>query len=122
MIPPWLLLALWAAGPPEADLYRFPPFEVARPAWRQAWDYADGLARQSHPSLMSEREWPPDDLRADAAWCLACWAALDWAHCHACSRERRQWLARLRKRLGDDDYYAGRMPPPVPLWRLREIP
>ena len=34
---------------------------------------------------------------------------------------RRRALKRLRDRLGEDDYAAGRLPPPVPLWRFRPI-
>lgn len=31
---------------------------------------------------------------------------------------RREVLGRLRAQLGDEDYYAGRMPPPTTLWRM----
>jgi hypothetical protein len=34
---------------------------------------------------------------------------------------RRRKLARLRELLGPADYYAGRLPPPVPVWRFEEI-
>jgi hypothetical protein len=34
---------------------------------------------------------------------------------------RRQALKKLRKMLGVDDYYFGKLPPPVPLWRFQEI-
>ncbi len=32
--------------------------------------------------------------------------------------ERRARLARLRRLIGDEAYYSGRMPPPVPYWRF----
>jgi hypothetical protein len=34
---------------------------------------------------------------------------------------RRQALKKLRQLVGEDDYYNGRLPPHVPLWRFREI-
>jgi len=34
---------------------------------------------------------------------------------------RRQALKKLRDLLGPDDYYAGKLPPYVPLWRFQEI-
>lgn len=34
---------------------------------------------------------------------------------------RRQALKKLRELLGDADYYAGKLPPYVPLWRLQQV-
>lgn len=34
---------------------------------------------------------------------------------------RRQALLRLRDKLGNQDYYAGKLPPYVPLWRFQSI-
>jgi len=34
---------------------------------------------------------------------------------------RRECLKRLREMIGDNAYYNGRLPPPVPLWRFHEI-
>jgi hypothetical protein len=34
---------------------------------------------------------------------------------------RRQALKKLRELLGEEAYYAGRMPPYVPLWRFRDV-
>ena len=34
---------------------------------------------------------------------------------------RRRMLRQLRDMLGEDDYYAARLPPSVPLWRFKEI-
>jgi hypothetical protein len=34
---------------------------------------------------------------------------------------RRQALKRLREMLGDESYYASKLPPHVPLWRFQEI-
>src|SRR5262249_38762752 len=34
---------------------------------------------------------------------------------------RRQALKTLRTMLGDEAYYFGRLPPPVPVWRFQEI-
>jgi hypothetical protein len=35
---------------------------------------------------------------------------------------RRQALKKLRELIGDDAYYAGELPPHVPLWRFHEMP
>lgn len=35
---------------------------------------------------------------------------------------RRQALKRLRELVGEDDYFRGRLPPYVPLWRFERIP
>jgi hypothetical protein len=34
---------------------------------------------------------------------------------------RRQALKRLKDMLGEDDYYAAKLPPHVPIWRFEEI-
>jgi hypothetical protein len=34
---------------------------------------------------------------------------------------RRQALKKLRELLGDDAYFRGELPPPVPLWRFQEV-
>jgi hypothetical protein len=34
---------------------------------------------------------------------------------------RRQALKRLRELIGEEDYYAGRLPPVVPVWRFQRI-
>jgi hypothetical protein len=34
---------------------------------------------------------------------------------------RRQALKKLREMIGEDAYYTGQMPPPVPIWRFREV-
>ena len=34
----------------------------------------------------------------------------------------REQLQKLREMIGDDNFFNGRMPPPVPIWRFREVP
>ena len=50
------------------------------------------------------------------------WDALNDARCdYYYVVYRRQALKKLRKLVGEDAYYSGRLPPPVPLWRFEEI-
>ncbi len=61
------------------------------------------------------------DLEAEAL--LAAWEALDAACCEENGPgERRLSLGRLRRMLGEDAWWAGQMPYPVPYHALSEIP
>jgi hypothetical protein len=44
-------------------------------------------------------------------------ARCEYYYVHA----RRQYLKKLRELIGEDDYYTGKMPPYVPLWRFQQI-
>jgi hypothetical protein len=109
-----LVLLSWPAPAPLEDLWRFPPLAVcrshleflqAREKWltdRLAWDRLD-------EAELREQLW--DCRRRIRAWhCLENAQDPVWNPVY-----RRYWLERLRTALGPADYFAGRMPDPLPL-------
>jgi hypothetical protein len=116
-----LILACHAAvalrdPPPESDLLRFPPAPRVEDYRRFRNDYLEHLW-----GLYSWQCWNRPLIleaisEAESLW--APWEALYDAQ-HGC--RPRHDLAWLRLQLGNDAYYRGRMPPPVPLWRFRPI-
>ena len=113
------LLILVSLPSPEAELRRFPPHELVQEylAFNRAYQAhleSRRLLAQHHAEEISAVLWETRLLY----WT---WDKLDdaWASC----TEAARWdaLGDLRVLLGDDAYYSGRMPPPVPLWRFQEI-
>jgi hypothetical protein len=113
------LLILIPLPSAEADLQRFPPREVVQ-------EYL-AFNRSYQVHLESRRLLAPHHADAisavlrDTRLLYWTWDKLDdaWTGCTDAAR----WaaLGDLRSLLGDDAYYWGRMPPPVPLWRFEEI-
>ena len=122
---------VWSlAGPPGsplADLQRFPSAAVAWPSYRFAVRHCDWLAE-----VRDDSDWCAWlDWNGEAWHCRYCWDALadawdrdpegeyDGSHTLAWRLER---LKRLRTMLGETDYFAGRMPPMVPIHRFSRRP
>ena len=108
----------FAELPPASDLDRFPSV-----AWCQE---AEATAKRFHEVFMGNRLFEPH--RA-AHWnaaiqhqndVLALYALVRQAHGDG-RRVFRPSLKLLKETLGADDYALGRLPPPVPVWALRQI-
>lgn len=98
----------------ETDLRWFPPREVAEVNYKLAQEHVDWL------KLMVKAN-PTEDYGPwlkDAEQCRVCWEDLYDCHRYYATVWRLEFL---RMRLGQESYWAGRMPPPVPLWRFRRI-
>lgn len=109
-----LLCVLWSLPepwPPAEDLHRFPPKAIV--------DQNVTFAEKHIRWLESQRDWHKgrdvDGWLWEARECLASWTELQRCHYASSTREK---LHDLKWRLGWADYSAGRMPPPVPLWRF----
>jgi hypothetical protein len=90
----------------EADLAPFPPRHVAHA--RDALAYAHWLYAEAAAG-------PPGVSCADAELCWRSWHDLNCARDRTIDvRSRVCYLAGLRGLIGDDDFHAGRMPPPIP--------
>jgi hypothetical protein len=119
-----MLVARWSrvhAYPPLSDAALLPPPGVA----------ADYLAFNSeHAAWLEKRmDWELDRQGETRAWraeneaLRTIWQCVATAACEGYGPEwRREALNTLRKRLGPEDYYQGRLPPPVPVWRFSEVP
>jgi hypothetical protein len=107
-------------APPLEDVYRFPTLEQAHHAW-----VFNSLYREQMEARRAFQRHRYDEItRAleEAAQLARAWDQVWIARCEGCSdRRRRLALKGLRELIGPEDYYAGRMPPPVPLWRFVEI-
>lgn len=115
-----------ADDPLAGELARFPLRWVAEANWGLAnahWSWAAGevAAAQAHAQLNADRPWWGQYVAYRTAYAqLAndrdnCWRWLALAHNPTHSVELRQsWLEELRGCLGDDDFAAGSMPPPLP--------
>lgn len=120
-----LLLALAVQPPPTDDepaeqvMARFPPVSAVK----AALDFSC-IHRMSLQERIAFGGYEGDvlyDWLRQAQWCYRCWDALDDVQIAAnCSNAAwgREKAAVLRKLLGDEAYYAGQMPPCVPVWRF----
>lgn len=117
------IVLLWPVPdpPPLTDLRWFPPADMAERNWLMGLGHRDWIDRQAEFALCERDYW--DDCRRDARWCNRAWDLLDNAHrCHMNDIEwRRGELAKLRDMIGWEAYYQGRMPPPLPVWRMPRI-
>lgn len=114
-------LAMPPGDPPLSDLHRFPPAAVAEPYYKLASAHRDWICQQKPKALTRADEafWWAWQLEADH--CRRAWDHLWDAHRVTVFEvsARRRWLAKLRETIGEQDYWDGRMPPPVPVWRFR---
>ena len=106
-----------AFAPPLSDCDRLPPLYLARECTCFASGYQHCLELRRQLSLHREEELAAT-LR-EAQDLAAVWALVETAACPNQSwAARRRALMNLRERLGPEAYYAGDLPPCVPLWRF----
>lgn len=114
-----VLIALYS--PPDCQLedrHRFPPLDPALAAKQFARAH---LCHLEHNQPLETWKWESwCEAKRDARWCYDCW---DWLQAAQGGEGRGKdyWLyslRRLRQLIGDEAYFAGRMPPPAPLWRF----
>jgi hypothetical protein len=108
-------------APAVCDRQRFPSLETAREAYAFNNEYRNFLLHQQtlhgdrcfqhYKALISEA----GEL-SDIWWTIVCMQQ-DYYE----PPQRRKLLLSLRKKLGDERYYRGQVPPPVPLDRFCEI-
>jgi hypothetical protein len=103
----------------EAELGRFPPREVAQAYLALNRSYQAHL--EARCLLGPHRAEQVREAWRETRHLYQVWDKLDdaWGSCTKAVR----WdaLLELRVLLGDDAYFRGRMPPPVPLWHFEEI-
>lgn len=106
--------------PPLTDLDRFPCRDAVVNAWQLNVQYRDVLAFRQ--AMYPHRHWEYETVLEESRELFEVWDTLDdaqrWYYDEALRRRR---LARLLELLGPADYYAGRLPPAVPVWRFEEI-
>ena len=114
--------------PPLSDLQRFPVRWVAQEQLRANIEHRDWLRaqQQAQPWEYGWDFWAAENQELWSVWNLLddCWIEWDYTTDESSpgfdvDTYRRGLLAQLRDRLGYRDYYEGRMPPPVPIWRFR---
>lgn len=112
-------LLLLAALPPDPALadaanFRVPP-AVARAGWQMAC---------KHKTARRNEVWSWNPPGVAAAWEAECdwrrdvWDELDNVLFHPCHRDRKVLALRcLRRLLGDEAYFSGKLPAPIPTYR-----
>jgi len=118
----WLLLAPIEPSQPDPlwDLARFPPHSTAREATDFCWQAkrnfeAAAECAWEHKAHLFRAAANQADA-AHSAWCyLASAANEDYPIDY-----RRMAMGWLRETLGDEDYFAGRMPFPA-YWAFQEL-
>lgn len=102
--------------PPVSDAQRFPPLNATTDAKEFNRDYRSALEER-----WLLRPWQYDQRHLDEVQRLhAIWDAAQDAQLSYDPYQRRNGLKVLRGMLGDAAYYAGEMPPPVPVWRMEQ--
>jgi hypothetical protein len=108
------------AAPPLDDAQRFPERSVVNELL---------VFNRAYRKFLEERQ-PIDSIHADELrqvqrevdQLYQIWDAVRDARCeYYYVTVRRQALKRLRELLNEEDYYQGRLPPHVPLWRFQDI-
>lgn len=118
----WLtLVSLPLCDPPLADRNRFPPQPVAAGAMQLNRAYRKQVERWRWSQLHQQEYW--DQVLQETDYLYHCW---DWLHAAQGGEGRddaywRYSLHRLRDLVGEPAYQAGAMPPPVPIWRFRNV-
>lgn len=114
------MLVMPPADPPLSDLHRFPAAAVAKANYDFATEHRNWVNKQKPLAPRDESRWL--DWQAEAAHCRKAWDNLWDANQVQLydANARRKWLYRLRVTIGEEDYWIGRMPPPVPLWRFEK--
>ena len=114
-------LALMFSGcgnPQVEELCRFPPRAVAERCVDCAWAHVWWVETRMTLDTTDGDIW--HEWLVEARHCQECWSALRRVYLwqEAAPDQVRSALADLREVLGYVDFYAGRMPPPVPVWRF----
>lgn len=102
--------------PPVGDLNLFPPVAICKEMIVAAEVYRCHVELRKH--FPSWQYWEWHAVAAEAKWCHDAWDWLHWAHTVPGTGSKRHALGRLRDLIGPDAYYAGQMPPCVPIWRF----
>lgn len=103
--------------PPASDSLRFRV--CSGDALHFSLEFSARCREQAALEPWRAAEWEAIATEADQlrrVWQIAAETQCGWV------LARRRALARLRDALGEEDYYAGRMPPTVPVWRFQRIP
>ena len=114
------VLELASPYPPVSDSNLFPSYQRCCEQYWHARDHQDWLRMQKY----LDRGTPAEDLweawEDDARDRVRIWEAAASAQLDYGSSWKREALAYLKSLLTEADYYAGRLPPPLPLWRYIE--
>jgi len=119
-----ILLQSVDPGPPAFDRHRFCLRETARANWLEAQSFRLHAAKMRAIELAqtpAERgRW--EAILHDARWCERVWARIDDAYCYEKDEQWcRHYLRLLKMELGDRAYFAGVLPPPIPVWMFEWI-
>jgi len=111
-----LVLPILDDRPPLTDALNFPPAWVCREQMAMSQAYQCWLQTRIECGL----DWDMGGLRDQLEDARRRWRIWDW--CLTAQGGYPSWcprraLGELRQLLGDEDYYAGRMPTPYPMGR-----
>jgi hypothetical protein len=109
-----------ADAPPLHDGFRFPERERVNHLLAFNRAYRQHLTIRQPLELV--RWWELRAALQETDHLYQIWDTVRDARCdYYYVTVRRQALKKLRQLVGEDDYYNGRLPPHVPLWRFQEI-
>jgi hypothetical protein len=109
-----------ADAPRIQDSLRFPEREYINKLKEFNEAYRRHLELQR--TVESSYAWQFQEALRETDQLYDVWDTLSDARCeYYYVAYRRQALKKLREMLGPDAYYRGQLPPPVPVWRFREI-
>lgn len=104
-------------APPLCDSARFPSVETCREMKKVNQAYRSWLDQRKE--LFPLQEWV-DEAISETNWAFWVWDAAQDAVFDGYQVDmRRRAMKNLRERIGEWNYYAGCLPPPVPVWRFR---
>jgi len=109
-----------AHAPPLADALRFP--DRATVSELLAFNRSYRQCMETRQAVEPVHGWEFGEAVAEADRLYQTWDLVRDARCdYYYVTVRRQALLKLRELIGEENYYAGRLPPHVPVWRLHSI-
>lgn len=103
--------------PFTADADRFPPLVLCQAAKDLNCRYRRSLELRQW--VERRRFWECEDRLSESRWLYQVWdTASDCQSRDSYVVTRRHALKKLRELIGDECYYAGDLPPCVPVWRF----
>ena len=114
-----MCLAMSDSRPVLSDRDRFPPAMIAKSNLKFNLGYQDYIKLRLAYEIHNQDYWWEALQETEYLYC--CW---DWLHAaqEGEGRDEEYWkksLGRLKGLIGEGNFAAGGMPPPVPIWRFQ---
>ena len=114
-----MMLGRMGDAPPSHDALRFPPASECDHALNANYAYRTHV--EARQAFMAGEWFAHETVLAECCRLAEIWSTARQAQSPTNIAARREGLKRLRELIGETDFYAGRLPAPVPLRHFLQI-